>query len=195
MRNKYFTKILGTLAVGATLCCLTTAQGALQFTMGTPTTSGSWTLGGNTILQPDFSLPFDAITITMLGTSADSFEAPGLTIWYADLAGTETTASWTVGPFSGTQLSATSSADTTSMVFDLQFLGNLGANGNPLLATAFELQAYNNGLPVTGGYQLWSWPGGDQPPGEIVVPEPTTVVAGALLLLPFGASMIRRYRK
>jgi hypothetical protein len=29
----------------------------------------------------------------------------------------------------------------------------------------------------------------------IVVPEPTTILAGALLLLPFAASTIRRFRK
>lgn len=31
--------------------------------------------------------------------------------------------------------------------------------------------------------------------GSVAVPEPTTMIAGALLLLPFGASMLRKMRK
>jgi hypothetical protein len=35
----------------------------------------------------------------------------------------------------------------------------------------------------------------DNTQGFVVVPEPTTLVAGALLLLPFGASTLRIVRK
>ena len=39
------------------------------------------------------------------------------------------------------------------------------------------------------GYELSGWTAYN------VVPEPTTIIAGALLLLPFGASTIRFLRK
>jgi len=59
---------------------------------------------------------------------------------------------------------------------DLLIVGN--ANG------AYGVDVLNLGAPGTVQDQL-----------VIVVPEPTTVVAGALLLLPFGASTLRILRK
>jgi len=54
----------------------------------------------------------------------------------------------------------------------------LNVGNNP-----FELQYGENGV---GGSGVWLTP---------QVPEPTTMLAGALLLLPFGASALRRLRK
>jgi hypothetical protein len=42
-------------------------------------------------------------------------------------------------------------------------------------------------LQNTGTSDEWSY--------DTVVPEPTTMIAGALLLLPFGASTLRLLRK
>lgn len=50
---------------------------------------------------------------------------------------------------------------------------------------------FGTGLATDGGNGPWG-PGGLVP---LPVPEPTTVLAGALLLLPFGASTIRFLRK
>lgn len=43
-----------------------------------------------------------------------------------------------------------------------------------------------------GGFEEWSRIIG---PSDVPVPEPATVIAGSLLLLPFAASMVRRFRK
>lgn len=46
------------------------------------------------------------------------------------------------------------------------------------------------------GFEEWSiLRSNGTPPEEIPVPEPATVIAGSLLLLPFAASMFRRFRR
>lgn len=47
------------------------------------------------------------------------------------------------------------------------------------------------GVRVMNLYDL----NGDRAQDMLMVPEPTTILAGALLLLPFAASTIRRFRK
>jgi hypothetical protein len=71
-------------------------------------------------------------------------------------------------------------------------------------AYASVLNSYY-GVPVTPNeYGLWGWKTsgpysyGPQSFGSArltAVPEPTTLVAGALLLLPFGVGAVRRLRK
>jgi hypothetical protein len=66
-----------------------------------------------------------------------------------------------------------------------------------------ELNLYANGNPVVDRYTLEGNIGGNWNPiavGDAAiflapVPEPTTMIAGALLLLPFGASTLRILRK
>jgi hypothetical protein len=66
---------------------------------------------------------------------------------------------------------ALAAAHVTGSVFD-------AADG------AFGVKVLNLGAPGTVQDQL-----------VMVVPEPTTIIAGALLLLPFGASTLRMLRK
>jgi hypothetical protein len=64
-----------------------------------------------------------------------------------------------------------------------------------------ELNLWGTG-PGNNGYTLYGYSGGVYSPQvtggaaiSIAVPEPTTMIAGALLLLPFGASTLRMLRK
>lgn len=83
-------------------------------------------------------------------------------------------ASATEGPYSG---STTWNARSLSM--------NLGT-GNYMLSFRNDLFTTGNGYYVTlDNVSLDAAP----------VPEPTTMIAGALLLLPFGASLMRKLRK
>jgi hypothetical protein len=50
----------------------------------------------------------------------------------------------------------------------------------------------NAPFTITGSYSILGYSGSDM---VTVVPEPTTMIAGALLLLPFGASTLRILRK
>jgi hypothetical protein len=47
----------------------------------------------------------------------------------------------------------------------------------------------------SGNYWIVDEMTGDMAGGMPVVPEPTTMVTGALLLLPLGASVLRKLRK
>ena len=62
-------------------------------------------------------------------------------------------------------------------------------NGTKLLAS--EHAAYNG----SGGWSFTRFDGSSIAPVPTAVPEPTTMIAGALLLLPFGASTLRMLRR
>jgi flagellar basal body rod protein FlgC len=95
------------------------------------------------------------------------------------------------GKVNGTRLVATStgSGDSTAVISGAAALitaldsqantGNFGYAGDLLFPNSLSLQADN------------------EPPQElfIAVPEPSTVIAGAMLLLPFGASTLRILRR
>jgi hypothetical protein len=49
----------------------------------------------------------------------------------------------------------------------------------------------DNSPLITGSYSILGYTGSD----SVAVPEPTTMIAGALLLLPFGTSTLRILRK
>jgi len=67
--------------------------------------------------------------------------------------------------------------------YNLQFSGSVTGRAEEMLANPGNVNA--NLMAVTSVNQDFLVP----------VPEPTTVLAGALLLLPFAASTIRRFRK
>jgi len=92
----------------------------------------------------------------------------------------------------------------------------ISLNGGGWVDGNTDLYAFETWHPFTAGtlvaglntidFQLWDGytpPGGDNGPGGYTglrvefnaVPEPTTMLAGALLLLPFGASTLRISRK
>lgn len=60
-----------------------------------------------------------------------------------------------------------------------------------VLYSEFGLYPITNGIPSDAGFEEWSVVKG----ANSVVPEPSTVVAGALLLLPLGVAGLRRLRK
>lgn len=116
---------------------------------------------------------------------------------------------FTVGSAAGLTLSGKWSGDNDSDVF---LNGNLIGHQNfsdgglnsfqhynsfntSLLANGvntLEFVVHNGYVPAQGGD---AGPFGLRVESLSVVPEPTTVIAGALLLLPFGASTIRSLRK
>ena len=62
--------------------------------------------------------------------------------------------------------------------------------------TTFDFYAYDGNVLVDSAQA--SWTGGVDGEWDITaipVPEPTTMIAGALLLLPFGASTLRILRR
>jgi hypothetical protein len=60
----------------------------------------------------------------------------------------------------------------------------------------FNYSALQNGRDFYSGAQIISINGGGSAfVGALAVPEPSTIIAGALLLLPFGASTIRILRR
>jgi hypothetical protein len=74
------------------------------------------------------------------------------------------------------------------------FLGMVEANSGLTLA---QLEANGNGAYDVEALNLYSSPvdSGLSQPQLTAVPEPTTLIAGAMLLLPFGASTLRSFRK
>lgn len=67
----------------------------------------------------------------------------------------------------------------------------LAANGSGYEAAA-HIFVTASPADASAGALVTGYAGGN---GVVVVPEPTTMIAGALLLLPFGASTLRMFRK
>jgi hypothetical protein len=134
---------------------------------------------------------FNAVQEVYVAGSA--FEIPGLT----GLSG------GFVSTFSTPTVSVAAGPGTTSLNWTLNFTGS-GSDANLIFAL------YDNGV-AQAVYQLfsgsyfslgsanigsgWSLNTLNTADAPALVPEPTTMVAGAMLLLPFGASTIRRMRK
>jgi hypothetical protein len=81
---------------------------------------------------------------------------------------------------------------TTDMTFYLNFV-------DPQVPTVFDFYAFNGATVVENTRATWnngwSYLTAPLPPVAVPVPEPTTMIAGALLLLPFGASTLRILRR
>ena len=147
---------------------------ALMFVLGTsaraslvieqvssPVITGSWTVG----FQAS-GVTLDEITGTIL-SGADTFEAPGLVA-----------TGWTGG---GAGATATiSGAATTFLPFSATFTGL--PSDTPYVT--LEFQTFDAGVLTGESFLAWNGQEFD------VVPEPTTMIAGALLLLPFAASTL-----
>jgi hypothetical protein len=76
----------------------------------------------------------------------------------------------------------------------------LDVNGLDFYVGSTDYILSANNIPTGGGYSNWLLPYNGSGVGVDLtiitpVPEPTTMVAGALLLLPFGASTLRILRK
>jgi len=133
---------------------------------------------------------FDLIEVTFVSAGV-AFEAPGLANF--------SSAGWSIissePTSSGLGYVLAQGPGLSSLQFDVLFLGNVT---DPL---TFDFHAWN-GLTSVEAARL-SWDGGTwtiTTTGDCVrpippVPEPTTMIAGALLLLPFGVSTLRILRK
>jgi hypothetical protein len=139
--------------------------------VGPPAITGSWTVqffanGGS----------FDTITGTV---SSPIFEIPGLTA-----PGWTSTPSSPVG--GGATTATISDGTVNSLLFDATFL-NTPSTTAPFI---LDFAIFNQGALV--GQVGLEWTGSEF---DVVVPEPTTIIAGALLLVPFGVSTLRVLRK
>jgi hypothetical protein len=162
---------LATLAVVLALATSARASIVLTQTSG-PTDSGSWTIGwtasGGT---------FDEIVGTIL--AGDQFENspnPGMVA-----------AGWTSLPGVGANSSTASISDgpVSSLLFSTTFTGTPADLPEELITFQFF-----NASSLVANFTL-QWNGSEFDS----VPEPTTIIAGSLLLLPLGMSMLRILRK
>ena len=147
-----------------------------QFYQDTPTTSGN---------------PFTHMEFVMT-SAGDSWETPGIYSF--------TPATWSGLLLSTTHLIADGPSVSGSQLC-YYWLAFAGAQSNPLTYDIFtyngtkllasEHAAYNG----SGGWSFTRFDGSSIAPVPTAVPEPTTMIAGALLLLPFGASTLRMLRR
>jgi hypothetical protein len=177
-------KTLRTFTMGlaaVALLSLTSARASL-ISVGDPVTIGSWLQGFNEAGVGNFT---QVETIFRSGLGGP-FEAPG----YNRLA-----AGWSVGLFNANHVVALGSA-LNNMTWNILFLGERSAplvfdfyawNGNELAESA-RASWSGSSWTITNDAEYLSAP-------TSVIPEATTMVAGALLLLPLGASTIRILRR
>jgi hypothetical protein len=100
------------------------------------------------------------------------------------------------------------------VLYDTTSSGGLDSGGNIFTAGNFQASGFGGGITVAEGYisallsarsdgtfatytETWLGPNNGNSQGLIYspVPEPSTLIAGAMLLLPFGASTLRFVRK
>lgn len=145
-----------------------------------PVLTGSWSV--------DFfasGVTFDKITGTILssGGGSDVFESlalppPNPSGWSVVAGGTPI-----VQSISGTA--------TSSLLYTATFTG-LPTDVPPVTV---DFSAYDQGVLVGDVALLWNQADNNGNGEFDVVPEPTTIIAGVLLLLPLGASTLRTLRK
>ena len=172
-------KMLKTLSTGLAVIGLlsVTNAGASLVAVGNTGTSGSWYQEFN-----DSELVnFDKIAVSWV--SGTVFEPTAI----RGLSG----AGWTAVLGTSTSDSASGTA-LNNLNFSMNWINSAAA------PTSFDFYAYNGNVLVDSARA--SWVANTQGAYEwdvstIPVPEPTTVIAGALLLLPFGASAFRILRR
>ena len=163
---------LATIALACFVSTSATASLVIEQTGG-PVITDSWSVGWLA-----YGVTFDKIVGTVI--NGDPFEIPGLT------AG-----GWTSSPsapYHGPTSTATITGPATSfLAYTTTFTGNT----TDLPPELINFTVYHAGQVVGQEYLVWTGTEFDY----TVVPEPATVVAGALLLLPFGASALRIIRR
>jgi hypothetical protein len=196
-RNKQNMKILKALAVAAaamTMLCANSARAAFQFgdfelsQAGPAVPGNSWSVTWFVSQGGMFDPYLDSITGTIV-SGTETFEVyfsgppqqgPGLSTSQSGWSTVVDTALF--GQISGPDFAPTLSGP---LAFTTSFTGNPTAQ-----AVTLYFQAYHDGgLRAQSPLLQWN--------GQLftVVPEPTTVIAGALLVLPFGVSTLRILRR
>ena len=166
-------KMLRTLAPGVTvvgLMCVTSARASLS-DVGSPIPGNSWAQE-----FVESGVTFNNIEVSWV--SGTQFEPTALRD-FSD-------GSWLAAPGSSTSDSASGNALAT-LYFTVNYVD---PQANP---TTFDFYA-TEGTAVVDSAQA-SWNGSEWDISTIPVPEPTTVIAGALLLLPFKAGALRMLRQ
>lgn len=198
----------------ATLCLACTSQATLVLSVPTPSTAlgasapldGSAAVIQGPLVSPFVATPASAfsgtLTTTVLKESAAFNPLGGYTFVYnLANAGPNALARLTIDKWLGTP--SVVGGNTTAAVSiatdgDRKFAGDIigfdwsggivsGSAGEVFIRTSVSFWQLANGAVLDGGAA-----GGI---ATYAVPEPTTVIAGALLLLPFGASTLRILRR
>ena len=174
MKSAILKNYFGEIAVVALALCFAGSGRAdiVIEQVSPPAITGSWT-----VQFFASGVSFDTITGTV---SSPVFEIPGLTA--TGWTSTSTPSSPLGGPAS---VSSISDGTVSSLLFDATFLGTPGGSDHFFL----DFQAFDQGVLV--GETTLQWTGTEFD----VVPEPTTMLTGALLLVPFGVSTLRALRK
>lgn len=172
----------------AALVVVGSAQASI-ISLGPPYQAGSW---GWNFHDPE-SFSYDSVVGVMV--AGTTFENPGFTGLSAGWAST----------YNSPNLIAAAGTSTADLYLTVKF-----PDVNPV-PVVWDFWVYDNGV-AKAGYQLyyggtlgtgtydsgdgWSYNILDNSTAPMIpVPEATTVIAGALLLLPFGASAVRILRK
>jgi len=150
---------------------------------GDPFPIGSWAQGFNESGVGNFT---QVETIFRSGPGGP-FEAPGFSSFSQP--------GWAPGLVTSTHVTATGPA-LNNLTWNIAFLGN---QSQPL---TFDFYAWNNTTLAESVRAVWnggSWAfdvkGAEFLSSPSPVPEPTTILTGALLLLPFGVSTYRILRQ
>ncbi len=176
-------KLLKPLRAGiaaAVMLAATSAQAVID--IGDPVEGGSWEQMFNQSSGDIGGSAFTRMDLIMY-SPGDSFESP----WVYSFS----QPGWSATSVSTTYLIASRTSSSTSVNFTVKFAGTK--------ANALDFYVYTwNGTALVGNERAhwsgsaWSF---DKLAPIPAVPEPGTILAGALLLLPFAASTIRRFRK
>jgi hypothetical protein len=194
-------RILHATVLGVALVVLRQAEAALVYDNGPANTTGTaWEINGN--LSDSFTL-----------SSPTSLTLAQVALFAGD--GVPTTVDWQIGttPFSADVSSGTGSLTLISTFLFPSFPTSLAGYYTFAINASLGVGTYwltlRNGLTSSGAHPGWiesdgpssalHIAGGDINPVSsesfqlyAVVPEPTTMIAGALLLLPLGANALRQ---
>ncbi len=167
---------MGIASAALLLGLATTGRAALVIEQtGPPELTGSW-------VAPFIAhgVTFDAIAVT---ASRGVFESPGLTAgWSAPLAENPVSGWSTTGDT--LTFASISGPAANFLPITTHFLNTPGTTPPFIL----DFTVFNQGVPV--GETALKWVGTEFD----VVPEPSTLLVGALLLLPFGLKTLRNLR-
>jgi hypothetical protein len=172
-------KTIKTLTIGLAVMAMMSVTNVLASfeVIGSPT--GDWTQG----IQENGVGTFTSILVDWV--SGSQLQNPGLSsfsvVGWSQVAGNSSAA-------------LASGISTTDITFDLNILGSSS------IPSTFDLYAYDGTTTVDSAQAIWNgsvWTFVDPTttPAVLPVPEPTTLLAGVLLLLPFGVSTFRILRR
>jgi hypothetical protein len=183
------------IAIGLAVVALMAATSARASitAVGSPYSTHSWAQGW---ADPE-SFSYNAVQLNWVAGS--TFESPGFTSLSLDWTSyyNTTTVTTSAGPDT-TDLNFSSNFNGTSQ--DAVFIWTDYENGN--VQAAYEMFYGDTLTGQSDAGSGWTYNILDNaqapsltPVPETPVPEPTTMVAGVMLLLPFGASTLRILRK